>query len=213
MAKVTAPFLSFGARGSIANTLVAATWRGRPYMRQHVIPSNPQSVAQTLTRDIFKNLNSIWKVGDAELVAPWERFATGQVLTGRNAFVGQNLAAVRGDTDLANFIFSPGAKGGLPAAATVFTPGVAQVTVALTEPTLPTGWAITKAIAAAILDGAPESLTSYVQTVGTDAATPFSIVLSLVATTTYAVGGWFEYTKADGTVAYGPSVTSLETTT
>lgn len=214
MAKITAPFLSFGASGTIAKTLVASKWRGRPYMRQHVTPSNPQTTGQNLTRDIFRNLNSVWKVAGALLVAPWERFAAGQSLTGRNAFVGQNVAALRGDTDLANFIFSPGAKGGLPQSATVFTPGVDQVTVDVTAPTPPTGWSVTRAVACAIQDAAPEAMTVYTSTELDDAAAPYQIILTgLTFAGNYAVGAWLEWLKADGTVAYGPSTTSLETPT
>lgn len=212
MAKPTAPLLSFGASGTIADTLVYSKWKGRPYVRRHVIPANPQTTAQTLTRDIFRNMNSVWKLGGALLVAPWNRFADGQVLTGRNAFIGQNLAAMRGDTDLANMIMSPGAKGGLPQATTVFTPGVGDVTVDITAPTPPSGWTVQAGIAAALVDGTPEGITNYITTEGEDLAAPFSIVLTLAATTNYAVGAWLRWAKPDGTIAYGPSTVSLELT-
>lgn len=210
MAKPTAPLLSFGASGSIAQALVYSKWKGRPYVRRHVIPGNPQSTAQTLTRDIFANLNAIWKLAGALLVAPWDRFADGQVLTGRNAFVGQNIGVLRGDLDLAQFIFSPGAKGGLPQASQTFTPAAGQVTVAVTAPTPPTGWTVQAAVAAALADGAPESLTLYSTVEGEDLTSPYSIVLTLAADV-YAVGAWLRWLKPDGTIAYGPSVTSLVT--
>lgn len=212
MAKPTAPLLSFGASGTLADTMVYSKWKGRPYVRRHVIPSNPKSTAQTLTRDIFRNLNSIWKTAGALSVAPWDRFAEGQVLTGRNAFVGQNVAALRGDSDLADMILSPGAKGGLPQANTVFTPGSAQVTVDVTAPTPPSGWSIQAAVAAAIVNGAPESLTNFAITEAEDVTAPYSIVLSLAASTQYAVGAWLRWQKPDGSIAYGPSTVSLETT-
>ena len=213
MAKPTAPLLSFGASGTLAETMVYSKWKGRPYVRRHVIPSNPRSVAQTLTRDIFRNMNSVWKVAGALLVAPWDRFADGQVLTGRNAFVGQNVSALRGQSDLANMIFSPGAKGGLPQAATVFTPAVGQVTVDITEPTPPTGWTAQAGVAALIADGAPESITVFTSSEGEDTTSPFSIVLSGLAAGNYAVGAWLRWAKPDGSIAYGPSVTSVETVT
>lgn len=210
MAKTTAPLLSFGASGSLANALVYSKWKGRPYARRHVIPSNPQSTAQTLTRDIFRNLNAIWKVGGALLVSPWERFADGQVLTGRNAFVGQNIGVLRGDADLADMIFSPGAKGGLPQASETFTPAAGQVTVAVTAPTPPTGWTVQAAVAAMVRSGAPESLTLFNDVEGEDLTSPYSIVLSGAAAI-WAVGAWLRWLKPDGTIAYGPSVTSLVT--
>lgn len=212
MAKPTAPLLSFGASGTLANALVYSKWKGRPYVRRHVIPANPKTVAQTLTRDIFRNLNSIWKVGGALLVAPWDRFADGQVLTGRNAFIGQNVSSLRGKADLADIIMSPGAKGGLPQSATVFTPGVADVTVDITPPTPPSGWTLTSAVAAALKDGAPEAITEFTTVEGEDLVAPYSIVLALEATTSYAVGAWLKWAKPDGSIAYGPSIVSLELT-
>jgi len=46
MAKVTGPLHSDGASGKLANSLVFATWKGVAYVRQYVIPSNPQSEGQ-----------------------------------------------------------------------------------------------------------------------------------------------------------------------
>lgn len=214
MAKVTGGLLSLGAEGTIASTLTFSKWKGRPYARQRVVPANPQSTAQTLTRDIFSNLNAIWKLMPALWVAPWDRFATGQVLTGRNAFVGQNVAVLRGEVDLAKLIFSPGAKGGLPQDATVFTPAAGQVTVDFTNPTPPSGWTLQAAVAAAIVDGAPESITDFTSSAQEDVSDPFTqVVISGLAAGDYAVGAWLRWAKPDGSIAYGPSVTSVETVT
>lgn len=46
MAKVTGPLQSFSASGKIANSIVFAAWKGVNYVRQYVIPANPQSEAQ-----------------------------------------------------------------------------------------------------------------------------------------------------------------------
>lgn len=212
MAKPTAPLLSFGASGSLANSLVYSKWKGRPYVRRYVIPGNPQTTGQTLTRDIFRNLNAIWKVAGALLVAPWDRFAQGQVLEGRNAFVGQNITTLRGDSDLADIILSPGAKGGLPQATTVFTPAAGQVTVDFTTPTPPTGWTLQAAVAAAVKDGAPESITDYVDVEDEDVA-GLQVVLTGLDAVDYAVGAWLRWEKPDGSIAYGPSTVSIETIT
>lgn len=212
MAKPSGPLLSLGASGSLAKTLVFSKWKGRPYIRQHVVPGNPQSTAQTLTRDIFANLNQIWKNAGSLLISPWDRFAVGQVLTGRNAFIGQNVKAMRSEVDLAKMIFSPGAKGGLGPVSVVSTPGVGTLSLAITEPAIPTGWAITRAAAAMIVDGTPEGITDFATIEGEDLTTPFVILLTGVAVTTYSVGAWLEWTKPDGSVAYGPSITQLDTT-
>jgi len=46
MAKVTGPLQSFSASGKIANAIVFAAWKGISYVRQYVIPANPQSSGQ-----------------------------------------------------------------------------------------------------------------------------------------------------------------------
>lgn len=209
MAKINGPFLALGASGTIASTLTASRWKGRPYIRQRVIPSNPQTTAQTLTRDIFRNLSSVWTVADALVQAPWQRFVQGLVQTDRNAFMGQNVANLRGEVDLANFIFSPGAKGGLPPTSVVFTPGIGQVVVDFTTPAPPTGWVLQAAVAAAILDGAPESLVNFNTVAGQDIVTFNQVTLTGLAAGTYAVGGWLRWQKPDLSIAYSASTVSL----
>ena len=214
MAKVSAPLLSFSAGGSIAKTQVYAKWKGRPYVRQHVIPSNPNTADQQLTRNTFTWLNNVWKNGPTLLQAPWDLYAQGQVLTGRNAFVGQNTRALRSETDLADMILSPGAKGGIIAAGMVATGGALSISVALTAPALPTGWTITQGVAVAIRDQDPQTEVLYAVASGFDATDPYAINLTgLAAGREYLCGGWFEYAKPDGSVAYGASLTAIEATT
>jgi len=53
MAKVNGPFMSLEASGTLANTLTASKWKGRPYMRLRVIPANPQTALQKTARAIL----------------------------------------------------------------------------------------------------------------------------------------------------------------
>jgi len=46
MAKVTGPLMSMSASGKLANAIVFAGWKGIAYVRQYVIPANPQSSGQ-----------------------------------------------------------------------------------------------------------------------------------------------------------------------
>lgn len=50
MAKVTGPLMSMSASGKIADALVFSVWKGVAYVRQFVIPSNPESPGQGDTR-------------------------------------------------------------------------------------------------------------------------------------------------------------------
>ena len=213
MAKVTGPLLSIAARGSIASTQVYSTWKGIDYVRQHVIPANPNTAAQQTTRGVFKEASDLWLRAPTLIRAPWDRNAVGRPYTGRNKFIGSYIGALRGDADMADLIMSPGAKGGPAALAVVAVGGALLITVTITEPALPTGWTITQAVAGAIEDGAPGALTDLNFTVLNDVATPFSIVLTgLTAATTYAVGGWIEWLKPDGSTAYSVSEVALEAT-
>lgn len=56
MAKVTGPFMSIDASGTFANILTASKWKGRPYMRQRVDPSNPSTAGQIAVRLILGDI-------------------------------------------------------------------------------------------------------------------------------------------------------------
>ncbi len=203
MAKITAPLLSFGASGSLAKTLVASKWKGRPYMRQHVIPANPKSVAQTLTRDGFASAAAVWKLMGPLGIAPWDRFATGQVLTGRNAMQGRWITENRGEVDLLSWNMSPGAKGGTPLVSAVLSsPGVLDILVTATTPTPPTGWTVTAVDAMAIRDQDPQTGTLFETTEAEDLTAPFAPLLAGLTADLYIVGAWIRWLKPDNTIAY-----------
>lgn len=64
--KVTGPMMSLSASGTFGNILTASIWKGRPYMRQRVTPSNPSTAGQVLVR---KYLGSLAKACRAVLTA------------------------------------------------------------------------------------------------------------------------------------------------
>lgn len=214
MAKTTAPMLSFSAQGSIAKTLVYAKWRGISYGRQHVIPANPQSTAQTLTRSTFATMREFWKRTGATTRAPWDAFAKGQPFTGMNKFVGENLRMIRGEADMDKFYASPGAGGGLafPAVSVVTGASSGEVDVTLSAPTLPTGWTITSAHAVGILQQAPDDLFLGTVVEGSDASAPYEITLAGFGSAgSVVVSAWFEYEKPDGKTAYSVALTDTAT--
>lgn len=96
MVKVAAPCLSMHASGSIAGALTYATWKGRPYVRQLVKPSNPRSAKQTGVRAMFKFLSQNWEgsVLTAEK-ATWGDLAAAAVVSPFNAFMGENMSMWR----------------------------------------------------------------------------------------------------------------------
>lgn len=50
MAKLKAPLFSLGASGSLAKTLVYFGWKGLNAVREHVVPTNPNTSAQQTQR-------------------------------------------------------------------------------------------------------------------------------------------------------------------
>lgn len=54
MAKVTGPLFSVEAAGGYAGVIVFAKWKGRQYVRQLVIPSNPHSADQEAARNAVR---------------------------------------------------------------------------------------------------------------------------------------------------------------
>ena len=214
MAKTTGPLLSLGASGTVAGVMTFATWRGVPYVRQRVTPANPRSTAQVLTRDIFTNMGFMWKTAGPLVRAPWERFATGQKLVGRNAFMGQNLAAMRGESDMDDFIGSPGAKGGLPPASLVLTTVASLgIEAVIVGPTPPTGWTLTSAIACCFIEKAPEDpITDVIQEVE-DVSSTYSCDFTGLTAVPYQVAAWLKWAKPEASVAYGASLQDKITVT
>lgn len=214
MSKVTAPLLSFDAAGQIADTLVYASWKGRPYARKYVVPSNPNSAGQQLTRNTFSYLSRLWQYMPSGAKGAWDLYANNSRFTAVNGFMKQNVGVLRSQTDLQSMIMSPAANGGIVAAGLALTAGSLQITADLTAPSLPSGWTIDNAWAMAISDEDPQTSAVYDVTSGSDNTDPYSIVLSgLTASQQYVVGGWFEYTRDSGDKAYGLAITDVATPT
>jgi len=212
MAKTTAPLLSFGGSGQIGKTMVYGSWKGRPYVRRHVIPANPQSAEQTITRNAFSFLQSVYKFAPALVTDVWEAYASGQVMTARNAFTKFSLPNIRGETDLDNLVLSGGANGGPPPTAAVATPGSGQLSVAVTAPSvLPQGWTIYSAIVAVIRDQDPDSGVLFTVTAGEDLTSAYAVVLTGLTANLYQVRAWLKWNRPDGTFAYSPDIATTGT--
>lgn len=213
MATNTAPLLSFGASGQIAKTQVYAKWRGIPYTRRYVVPANPNTSAQQSTRSIFTFMSNVWKNASSLYQAPWTAYSTGQPFYNRNAFIGQNVKALRAGTTLANMIFSPGAKGGVAPLSISVTGAAGALTVAFTNPTPPTGWTIAAAVAVAIKAGDPHTATTFASFAAEDDTTFDSVHITGLSAGAYEVGAWLVWTKPDGTAAYSVSINGTGTAT
>ena len=98
MAKVIGPLHSDGAAGSIGNTLVFATWKGIKYCRAYVIPGNPNTAEQQVTRGYFTLAVGAWKQETTTVKTAWNTYASHNSLqmTGMNLYLRAYTQYLRG---------------------------------------------------------------------------------------------------------------------
>lgn len=80
MAKVTAPLFGFGAGGALADSIVFARWKGIDYARKYVVPSNPNTAAQSTQRGYMTAAVAAWHTVGADALeaadkSAWNRYA------------------------------------------------------------------------------------------------------------------------------------------
>jgi hypothetical protein len=209
MAKLTGPLLSFGASGQLGKTMVMAKWRGVPYARQHVVPTNPRTVAQQVVRKTFALLREMWKVAPAPVLDTWNAFAQGRPFLGVNKFVGENVRVLNGEALMTNMILSPGSKGGPGPTSIEAVAGAApgEIDVDFMIPVAPNGWTLFQVVAAAFHDQIPSDFFTG-PFVSAQAAAPATTVTltGLGAGESCIVGAWLVWTKPDGSKAYSVSL-------
>lgn len=214
MAKVVAPLLSFGGSGQIGKSIVFGTWRGIDYARRYVIPANPKSTSQTFQRACFGTLREIWKRLDTDGRAPWQSYASGRKFLGLNAFIGENRLSMGTAADIEDLIGSPGAQGGVPLEDASFASGSSsgEIDVDVTVPSMPTDWTITATVALALHAQAPDATLVEPPTVTKVTMATWDLTITgLTAGEDYVIAVWMVMTKADGSVAYSPSITGTAT--
>ena len=103
MAKVSGPLLSLSASGKFANTMVASVWKGLPYMRQFVVPANPNTTAQAAHRALFTLGVTFWQTLKAVAIMKtgWgvDALMSSQTQSGFNAFMQNYLWLTSQDPD------------------------------------------------------------------------------------------------------------------
>ncbi len=95
MVKVLGPMMSFEASGTIGKIATFSKWKGRPYVRQRVVPSNPKSALQVSTRAIMKFLSQAWDGVGSTPKGTWDDLAAASQISAFNAFMGRNASRYR----------------------------------------------------------------------------------------------------------------------
>lgn len=91
MVKVWAPMMSLDASGTLGNAITFSKWKGRNYVRERVIPSNPKSGAQIGRRAMFGFLTQYWGILPTVSKATWQPLADQLVVSRFNAFISANM--------------------------------------------------------------------------------------------------------------------------
>jgi hypothetical protein len=95
MARTTGPAMSLAASGSLGGALVFSNWKGRPYVRSLVTPSNPRSILQVGIRAMMQFLSQHWDIVSAPNRATWQEPADAKNVSTFNAYVSYNMARWR----------------------------------------------------------------------------------------------------------------------
>lgn len=95
--KLTAPFMSLDARGTLGKCITASYWRGVNYLRRRVIPNNPNSTDQQVIRKVITRGSQAWKNGVTGITpteqALWNGFAQGTAMSGFNRYMKAFIAS------------------------------------------------------------------------------------------------------------------------
>lgn len=142
MVKVAAPALSLEASGSLGGIMVFSKWKGRPYVRTLVTPSNPKSGGQVGVRAMFRFLSQAWAGLTAADQATWEDRADQTIVSPFNAYMGFDQARWR-DFEAPSTTDPPAVADTLAVVGTVTAvAGVRSATLTLPITTANEGWGI-----------------------------------------------------------------------
>jgi hypothetical protein len=75
MARVQGPLHSDAASGTFNGTITYSTWKGRPYARTRVDPTNPKSAKQLGVRAMLAFIAPLWAALGAPAKASWDALA------------------------------------------------------------------------------------------------------------------------------------------
>jgi len=135
--------MSLGASGTLADAVTFSIWKGRPYVRERVIPSNPKSGGQTGRRAMFRFLAQAWAALDAADKASYQDLADQLVAAPFNAFMSYNMARWHNFLTPSENIATAGAGAGSDNALTAAVWEENRIKMSLAGTALAEAWGIT----------------------------------------------------------------------
>jgi hypothetical protein len=140
MVKLYGPLFSLEASGTVAQAITFASWKGRAYARQRVVPANPRTGPQKGMRAMLRFLSQAWAALTAPNKATWVTRAAQTNISPFNAYVSYNQSRMRhykGPTKQ-----DPATEISAAPSAPVTTPtgGVHQVQLSIADGATPPQW-------------------------------------------------------------------------
>lgn len=133
MASVRGPLFSFDASGSLASTLTFSKWKGRPYVRQLVIPSNPNTISQQGNRAIVRYTSQDWANLSGTNQGLWNGVGASDSITGLDAWVRNSARRKPNDQAVLQAPAQPAGTTPGPPLTPAATGGKGQVTLTWTN--------------------------------------------------------------------------------
>jgi hypothetical protein len=129
------------ASGQLGGAIVFSKWKGRNYVRQYVIPSNPNTDGQIAVRARMKFLAQIWASVAAPAQASWDAAAAAGQYSAFNAFSKANSRLIgEGNAPSADIAHDEGDTSPTLGAQSA-TGGVGLVTISQAMTVIAGGWA------------------------------------------------------------------------
>ncbi len=142
MATVKGPLFSLEASGTLGGAVVYSTWKGRSYVRRHVVPANPKAVGQISMRAMLRFLSQAWQyLSDADR-ADWDTLAAITNISPFNAFLGYNQRRWGINTFPSKQYPATEESGAHTFVSDAATAGVRSVTVSWDVTAVADGWGI-----------------------------------------------------------------------
>lgn len=140
MVKVAGPMFSLAASGTIGDAATFSNWKGRPYVRERVIPANPKSGPQVGMRAMLSFLAKQWDGLSSAEKTSWDDRAKASVISNFNAFTSYNQTRWRSYKGPSQE--DPAAETSTPAAAPTTTPtgGIRQIQLSIADGTPAPDW-------------------------------------------------------------------------
>jgi hypothetical protein len=215
MAVTTGPLMSVSAKGQFGKAIVYSSWKGIQTAKKYTIPANPSTSAQVETRTTFQWVHDAYKYLPADVQEPWIEYVKGQPMTPANAWMQANSPVLRGQTTIADIIFTKPVRSGPPTASLTATPGSGSVALVAVPSGIISGWTITKCVGIAMQNVDPSGEMEFVISTSGEATTsPYDITISgLKHAQSYVCGAFFKYARPDLQIAFGAAITQVVTTT